>query len=62
MLVLTRRPAQTLKIGSNITITIIEIRGSQVRIGITAPRDIEISREECTEEAKATYRRPDVGR
>ena len=61
MLVLTRRPAQTLKIGNSIIITILEIRGSQVRIGIEAPRDLEISREECTAQVKAAYQRRDEG-
>ena len=46
MLVLTRRVGETLMIGDNITATILGIRGSQVRIGINAPKDIAIYREE----------------
>jgi carbon storage regulator len=46
MLVLTRRPGQTLTIGDNVTVTVLGIRGSQVRIGICAPNDISVHREE----------------
>ena len=46
MLVLTRRPGQTLTIGNNVTVTVLGIRGSQVRIGISAPNDIAVHREE----------------
>ena len=46
MLVLTRRPGQTLTIGDNVTVTVLGIRGSQVRIGISAPNDIPVHREE----------------
>jgi carbon storage regulator len=46
MLVLTRRPGQTLTIGDNVTVTVLGIRGSQVRIGISAPNDIAVHREE----------------
>ena len=61
MLVLTRRPTQTLKIGNSIIVTILEIRGGQVRIGIEAPREMEISREEGTAQVKAAYQRRDEG-
>ena len=46
MLVLTRRPGQTLIIGDNVTVTVLGIRGSQVRIGVSAPTDIAVHREE----------------
>jgi carbon storage regulator len=46
MLVLTRRPGQTLTIGDNVTVTVLGIRGSQVRIGISAPNDISVHRAE----------------
>jgi len=46
MLVLTRKAGESVTIGDNIKITIIEIKGRQVRIGIEAPRDMTIHREE----------------
>ncbi len=46
MLVLTRKPGESVTIGDNIKITIIEIKGRQVRLGIEAPRDMTIHREE----------------
>jgi len=46
MLVLTRKPGESVTIGDNIKITIIEIKGRQVRLGIDAPRDMTIHREE----------------
>ncbi len=46
MLVLTRRLNQSIKIGDDIEITIIEVRGDQVRLGVTAPRDIPVHRKE----------------
>ena len=46
MLVLTRRLSQSIKIGDGIEITVIEVRGDQVRIGISAPADVPIHRTE----------------
>ena len=46
MLVLTRRLNQSIQIGDDITITIVEVRGDQVRIGIEAPRSMQIYRAE----------------
>ena len=46
MLVLSRRIRESLKIGDDITITVLGISGSQVRIGITAPGEIAVHREE----------------
>lgn len=48
MLVLTRRAAEKLLIGNNITITVLEVRGSQVRIGIDAPPEVHVLRSELT--------------
>jgi len=48
-LVLTRKPSQRIFIGDNMTITVLGIRGYQVRIGIHAPKDIAIWREEVWE-------------
>jgi len=46
MLVLSRQRDQTIVIGDNIRITIVDVRGDKVRIGIDAPRDVAVHREE----------------
>lgn len=46
MLVLTRNPNQSIVIGHDVVITVLDVRGDQVRIGIKAPRDIDVHREE----------------
>ncbi len=46
MLILTRRTGETLNIGDDIQITVLGVKGNQVRIGITAPRDVPVHREE----------------
>jgi carbon storage regulator len=53
MLILTRKSDEAIKIGDDITIRILEIRGSQVRIGIEAPPDIRVHRHEIYEKIKA---------
>jgi carbon storage regulator len=53
MLILTRRPTQTVTIGNDIAVTVLEIRGTQVRIGVQAPRDIAVLREEIVENSTA---------
>ncbi len=49
MLVLTRRSNQSIMIGKDIVVTVLEVRGEQVRIGIKAPREVEVHREEVFE-------------
>jgi carbon storage regulator len=56
MLILTRRVEETLLIGDNITVTILGIKGNQIRLGITAPRDMEVDREEVRERKNADKR------
>ena len=46
MLVLTRKKKEAIRIGSNIRVEVIEIGGGRVRIGVTAPNDVEVHREE----------------
>ena len=46
MLVLTRRAGESLVIGNDVTVTVLEVRGDQVRIGIDAPKTVPIHREE----------------
>ena len=52
MLVLTRRPGESIVVGQNIIITVIEIKGGQVRIGIDAPREVQVHREEVYEQVR----------
>ena len=54
MLVLTRRANQSIVIGSDVTVTVLEIRGDQIRLGITAPRDVTVHREEVWLELQRT--------
>ncbi|MGE4634005.1 MAG: carbon storage regulator CsrA [Arenicellales bacterium] len=49
MLILTRRVGETLNIGDNIQVTVLGVRGSQVRIGVKAPKDVAVHREEVFE-------------
>ncbi|MEH6636814.1 MAG: carbon storage regulator CsrA [Halioglobus sp.] len=46
MLILTRRVGESLMVGEEITVTVLGIKGNQVRIGINAPRDVSVHREE----------------
>lgn len=49
MLILTRRNGESLMIGENVTVTILAVKGNQVRIGIDAPRDVMVHRKEIYE-------------
>jgi carbon storage regulator len=49
MLVLTRKPGEKTHIGSDITITVLEIRGNQIRIGIEAPEEVTVLRAELSD-------------
>jgi carbon storage regulator len=50
MLILTRRIGETVIIGENIKVTVLRVNGSQVRIGIDAPKDVTVLREEIYEQ------------
>lgn len=49
MLILTRRAGETVMVGSDISITVLGVKGNQVRIGINAPKDVAVHREEIYE-------------
>ena len=52
MLILTRRVGETLMIGDEVTVTVLGVKGNQVRIGVSAPKDVSVHREEIYERIK----------
>jgi carbon storage regulator len=60
MLILTRRIGESLTIGEEIKITLLGIKGNQVRIGIDAPRDVEVHREEIYDKIKRETRKANL--
>ena len=52
MLILTRRVGETLMVGNDVTVTVMAVKGNQVRIGIAATKSVEVYREEIYERVK----------
>lgn len=53
MLILTRRPGESIRVGKEIEISILEVRGNQVRLGVTAPSEVLVLRSELLEKQPA---------
>jgi carbon storage regulator len=56
MLVLTRKPGQSIIIGDGVEVEVLSVAGEKIRLGITAPRDVEIFRNEVHERIQAERR------
>jgi carbon storage regulator len=53
MLILSRRPGESLTIGDDVTVTVVGVSGNQIRLGITAPREVRVLREEIYKAMRA---------
>ncbi len=62
MLILTRRPNETLVIGTEITVTVLGVNGNQVRIGVNAPKSVVVHREEIFDRINAEKRQRNAPR
>ena len=58
MLILTRRVGETLMIGDDVSVTVLGVKGNQVRIGVNAPKDVTVHREEIFERIKKEDNQP----
>ena len=58
MLILTRCVGETIKIGEDITVTVLGVKGNQVRVGVGAPRDVAVHREEIYQRIQDEQKSP----
>lgn len=56
MLILTRKVNESLRVGDDVIVTVLGVKGGQIRIGINAPRDIEVHRQEVYERIQSEQR------
>ena len=61
MLILTRRVGETIRIGDDVSVTALGIKGNQVRLGIAAPKSVAVHREEVYERIKAEHEAAKTG-
>ena len=61
MLILTRKANETLIVGDNVTVTILGVKGNQVRIGVNAPKEISVHREEVYDRIIAEKQQEQTG-
>lgn len=62
LLILTRRTGETLTIGDEVTVTVLGVKGNQVRIGVNAPKHVAVHREEIYERIQAEQKAAERGR
>jgi len=61
MLILTRRVGESLIIGDDVVVNVLGVKGNQVRIGVDAPKDVTVHREEIYDRIKAEKDEPNAG-
>jgi len=61
MLILTRRVGETIRIGDDVSVTVLGVKGNQVRLGIAAPKNVAVHREEIFERIKAEHEAAKAG-